>query len=398
MKINNLMTATTTALVTTLCINYIAQAGTIRDDKNDLDYIDLATNYPSVGRLTIKYSNNEKKQTCSGTLITPGLVLTAAHCFELAYEVKEEGSTKKDYLDPNSGLFQIGNETYSLIGGVKKRQWKSSNRKLHLGFDIGLFALDRDVIGITPASLYTHSDPTESFQIGTYVGFGRTGTGLTGAIKPGGTSSDGKKRAGQNQIGQVGAFSKLLGSDFDNPRLANNPFYTDFFDSRATPLPYEYNIAKGDSGGGLFIGGFGNRLVSEPKLAGVISFLMGPDGKPDADYGDESYSVRVADYVSWIDNVINKLVLSTPTRVIPRGNSTDPFPVVAVADEVMWDAPGLFDNLYEMQLIEDIFVDNFDQITPTPSSEKVPEPSTLGTLLIGLSTLFGKRYMRQRRK
>jgi hypothetical protein len=55
MKINNLMTATTTALVTTLCINYIAQAGTIRHDKNDLDYIDLATNYPSVGRLTLKY-------------------------------------------------------------------------------------------------------------------------------------------------------------------------------------------------------------------------------------------------------------------------------------------------------------------------------------------------------
>ena len=65
--------------------------------------------------------------------------------------------------------------------------------------------------------------------------------------------------------------SRVLLSDFDNPNNASDSSW-----GSSTPLPLEYLIAGGDSGGGLFINVDGIDL-----LAGVHSFGWGLiDGNP----------------------------------------------------------------------------------------------------------------------
>ena len=129
-------------------------------------------------------------------------------------------------------------------------------------------------------------------RLGTHVGRGRTGTGLTGH-----TTSDGQFRAGTNMQDVTGAFfgisSAILLADFDNPDNAADNWF-----GSATPTALEAGLAPGDSGGALFIDfGFG------PTLSGVHSFITSQDGNTNMDYGDASGSTRVASHFSWIVGV-----------------------------------------------------------------------------------------------
>ena len=128
-------------------------------------------------------------------------------------------------------------------------------------------------------------------QVGTSVGFGITGTGLTGS-----DTFTLQKRAGQNVIDAfVGkGRRRTIVADFDNPL---NPGDSSFGSS--DPLSLEYLIAPGDSGGGLFINVDGIDL-----LAGVHSFGAAFDGLADSDYGDISGDSLVTPFNSWIDRMI----------------------------------------------------------------------------------------------
>lgn len=239
---------------------------TIRDDVPDSSYLSLgaSTDYASVGQFV-----NSWGYTGSGTLIAPDWVLTAGH----------------NLVAATSATFTIDGTAYYSSQLVLNPGWNGD--PFH-GYDFGLVHLSEPVSSLTPATLYPGS--SELGQVGTYVGYGFKGTGLTGY-----QTVDGQKRAFQNMIdGDFGNPALVYGSDFDNPHsTAGNSF------GAATPLPLEGCVAPGDSGGGVFL-----TMGSQVYLAGVISFVASTDGNPNSGYGDLSGFGRISSVMPWIISTI----------------------------------------------------------------------------------------------
>jgi hypothetical protein len=271
-----------------------ASAITIRDDRSQSLYLNLGSQaiYGSVGRIDEKAGSSA--YIGSGTLIAPNWVLTAGHMVS----------------DATALTFTVGGSTYSASSWVSNPHW---NGNLTLGYDIGLVKLSKAVTGVTPATRYTGS--SELGKVGTMVGYGMTGTGLTGA-----KTFDGNKRAAQNTIDTLyGSGGRILAIDFDNPKNKRDNVY-----GSSTPLNLEGLIAPGDSGGALFIDS-----ASGPLLAGVTSFAGAYDGKVDSDYGDIGGFIRVSKLNSWIDSIINPTLkhnLMASTGGLPDGSTVGVVP------------------------------------------------------------------------
>ena len=219
---------------------------------------------------------------------------------------------------------------------------------------------------VNPATLY--SGTNEDWQVGNYVGFGNTGTGLTGQIN----RRYNTKRAGQNMVGlgsRLGYSDDILVSDFDDPRSVNpsQPW--------TQSLNLEYQIAPGDSGGGLFIGGL---------LAGVNSFVRDNNNNERlSDYGDISAATRVSSHRNWIRNAISGLAGTGVLNSLPRTSSN--FGPISLAELIIDESESIGDLSQPLQIVEDTW-DN---------SEAVPEPTTV---VGGLLSLGGLILARRRRK
>ncbi|MEI9959753.1 MAG: trypsin-like serine protease [Limisphaerales bacterium] len=265
----NLIKRGTIALlgISTFFYSGTLSASTIRDDVPDSDYLDLGADaaFAAVGLFV-----NSWGYTGCGVLIAPDWVLTAGHMLDAA----------------TGGTFTVGGIDYTSTEIIKNPGWTGVPFN---GSDFGLVHLSSSVTAIPPAMLYTGT--SEFGQIGTYVGYGFSGTGLTGWSNTTGN----EKRAFQNVIdGNFGNPAILLGSDFDNPHTtADNGF------GSAIPLPLEGCVTPGDSGGGVFI-----QDGSQYYLAGVISFVANADASADSDYGDASGFGRVSAYIPWIVSTI----------------------------------------------------------------------------------------------
>ncbi len=278
----------------------MADAGIIRDDVPDAGYLALAAqpDYDAVG--LGKRINNQGTQTVadsSGVLIAPNWVLTAAHT-ELV---------RKTVAGTLGSTFEIGGELRNVTQAIRHPNYTNvpgdPAASIALGWDIALVELDAPINTVTPASLYTGNTLDLIGEELIYTGFGRSGTGDTGD-----TIIAGTKRAGTNKGEQLGytinpglpeeeVFSdQIIFADMDDPPGGlpyGNPL------GGNTPLSFEYLIAEGDSGGGLFIEDNGQHY-----LAAVHSIFVNFDPFSTIGYGDIMGSTTIEAALPWITSTI----------------------------------------------------------------------------------------------
>ena len=182
---------------------------------------------------------------CSGTLVSPVHVATAAHCAV--------------GIESQDGRFSVEGTTYE----TRAIHVHPRYNDFTLDNDIAIFHLERPVSQVVPSPIF-RGVPRVG-QLLTLVGYGAGGTGESGH-----NGDFGTKRVGVTPID--GVEESLITWRFDD----------------AT----ESNTAPGDSGGAAFL-----TVDSQYYLAGITS---GGD-RWDAGFGDNSFDTRVDSFADWID-------------------------------------------------------------------------------------------------
>ena len=220
-----------TLIVSAALVSFPLPAGAIliRPDRDDAEYLELATRYPASIALP---AGGE------GVLVAPRWVLTAAHRAKALQEMKP------------APKLSLGGRDHDIESIHLHPEWKSGEAN-----DIALVLLRKDVAGVEPTPIYRASDePGKGVVI--------VGHGESGKIGAKAMAGDGRKRAAINTVDRVAP--RTLG-------LRIKPA------DEASDL--QGAAAPGDSGGpaivetkdGLFVAGIGHGPVGDWETYARIS-------------------------------------------------------------------------------------------------------------------------------
>ena len=221
----------------------------------------VTSDFPAVGALVAAYGSSGA-DFCSGTLVDPNWVVTAAHCVDAAIDYDRYGY---------SIYFVLGTEVYDFEDYAQARElyMHPSYNGSSVAYDIGLLELSGSgITSVSPVPMNT-TTPSGSWSDITYVGYGITGDGRS--------DSGTKRTVSVDYYGVDSHFVYTLDPDG------------------------ETNICSGDSGGAALWWDGGQYVLAGANSFGFNIYGSRPNCEGD---GAAAGATRVDAFRSWIDSTM----------------------------------------------------------------------------------------------